>query len=70
MLDTSYMYLESWTHDRLREMRRVAASEAQLRDLHPRQPWMHRLAGQLGQTLVSLGCHLQRYGSTQAQPSH
>ena len=73
MLNNRYLYLESWTDGRLAELRRVAATEAQLRALRKSRgdrSWARRLLAQLGRTMVSWGTQLQGLGTLQPRAEH
>ena len=73
MFEHRTIHLESWTRDKLAEMRHMAAIEAQLRSRRPQttshRTWLQKAAGQLGSTLVVVGRRLQQAGSYQAQAS-
>jgi len=73
MLNNRYLYLESWTEGRLAELRRVAATEAQLRALRQSRgdlPWARRIMAQLGRAMVSWGMQLQSHGKLQPRAEH
>ena len=73
MLNNRYLYLESWTEGHLAELRRVAATEAQLRALRKSQgglSWAKRMAAQLGRALVSWGTQLQGRSALQPHAEH
>ncbi|NLS76274.1 MAG: hypothetical protein GXY76_03340 [Chloroflexi bacterium] len=73
MLNNRYLYLESWTEGRLAELRRVAATEAQLRALRQSRgelTWVRRIMAQLGRALVSWGTQLQGHGRLQPRAEH
>ena len=69
MLSERNLQLEAWTHDRLAEMRRIAATDAQLASLQSSRslPWARRMASQLGSTMVVLGRWLESLSGVPAQ---
>lgn len=64
MLGNRYQNLEGWTDDRLKELRQVAATEAQLKALGPRglQARLQGVVAHVGHTMVSWGTWLERQG--------
>lgn len=69
MLSERDLPLEAWTRDRLAEMRRVAATEAQLASLRSSSTssWTRRVARQLGGTMVALGRWIESHSGVPAQ---
>ena len=61
MQNNRYANLENWTEGRLQELRRVAATEKQLRELRRdhKVSWINAVATRVGQTLVAWGMWLQ-----------
>ena len=69
MLSERNLQLEAWTRDRLAEMRRVAATEAQLMSLKSGRTlsWARRMASQLGGMMVVLGRWFESHSGVPAQ---
>ena len=69
MLSERNLQLETWTRDRLTEMRQVSATEAQLASLRIDHflSWTRRMASQLGSAMVTLGEWLQSLSSVPAE---
>lgn len=71
MFGVQVIGLESWTTEKLNEMRRMAATEAALRARENgavlRRPWYQEAAFRAGNALASLGAWLQRVGGYRAQ---
>lgn len=69
-----HLQLESWTRDRLAEMRQIAGREAMLASLRSGAkwepaaglPWVKRMAKELGHTMINWGLWLQNQAGVPA----